>query len=203
MNFFKSINCTNETDEEICSFLNYNQFDKEFTIVTLIVLLAISIIGIMFNTLSAYIFTFSNNMETKFLQLLKYKFFGCLTMSISALGTLLSLYFDSSNFELEWLATNRLRNHFEWMFFEFIINQTVYITINTFTSCVDIFLVYERIQLYRPRLTFLKTTRPIYIIVVLLVYSFLITLPQKLVMEIDKIHLHVNSNQTGNVYKVR
>ena len=157
----------------------------------------------MFNTLSAYIFTFSNNMETKFLQLLKYKFFGCLTMSLSVLGSLLTLYFDSNNFESEWLPTNRLRNHFEWMFFDFFINQTIYLTINTFTSCVDVFLVYERIQLYRPRLTFLKTTRPIYIIVVLLVYSFLITLPLKLFMEIDIIYLDFNSNQTGNVYKVR
>ena len=184
--------CINKT--ESCSNFIYDykldfDYDYDYVLAVSIISLVISAIGIVLNLISSIIFTFSNNMKTRFFHFVRYKCYGSLVMNLCDVTFFFS-FFLYNRFNIGWLIPNRSNESYKSAFFYAFINMTIYLMMNAFTSYLDICLVYERIQIYKKNIKLFKNQKPITIMFFLFTFSAILTLPNLLSTEITEFRIN-------------
>ena len=147
---------------------------KVFDMTCLYMILIFSIVGIILNSISVFIFAFSKNTSTKFLQFLKFYSFN--SLGISTLDFLfVSTYLWSDHTAYKYNESVYYEKK------EYLIIYIIYINcwsfLYTFSGILDIFIVYERIQIYLSHLKFLRKMSAGTISFVVLFYSLIINIP--------------------------
>ena len=171
------LNCVNATNYEIIEQKNF-VFDRTYYFL----ISGFSMFGIIFNSISVFIFTFSKNSSTKFLKFLKYYSFSSLAISWN--DFLYSIIYLSSNltvysFDIKINTIDKkIQGHEkETVSRILVIYMNIWAFLYTFSGILDIFIVYERIQIYLPDLKFLRNKTAGIISLGVLLYSFAINIP--------------------------
>ena len=126
------------------------------------IMLVISLIGLINNAFCVYIFYIAKNMNAKFLKMLKYFTINSLFVNLFDL-ILTIIYFIVNDFFYTLIYLNGEKTQQVYPTFEgisyfklyYIVSyQSVWTIFWFFGASFDIFIVYERIQLYLPKLKF-------------------------------------------------
>ena len=184
------LNCTNDI---YCQIIK-----KEYATLFLPYLMIImSLLGIIFNSTSAFILIFSKNSSTKFLKFLKIYSFNSLAISLNDfvynifyLSSMSKVYISSKKGFVE------TKNIFKF----FVIYLNVLAFLYTFSGIIDIFIVYERIQIYVSSVKFLRNKTAGMISFGVLIYSVLINVPISLSRMVYHERISINSNEPINLY---
>ena len=113
----------------------------------------ITVIGVVLNTIASFIFIFSKNMNTKFLCLLKHYTLNSLMINLNSIIVSV-LYFTQENIYIS--NNGKFYQSYHWIFYLTYFHLSIYFVLYTFDGILDIFIVYERILLMKPKLKFLK-----------------------------------------------
>ncbi len=168
------VNCTGEQDKN-CSIIGSSFYPEIFLVFSIL----IAFIGVILNVLSLYIFVFSNNMNNKFLNYLKWYLGNSILVCLN--------YFIQYTMFLSWNRVMTLMpmekrtwtNEYFILFYIFVYMPVWSITY-TFGSLLDIIIAYERILLYMPTFHFMRNVKIHTYVIVFFVISFLINLPPSL-----------------------
>ena len=135
---------------------------------------SVSFVGIILNSISVFIFTFSHNSSSKFLKFLKYYSFNSLAISLN--DFLYTVIYISSNIVVYRIDTKWLHEKKE--FFQILlIYMNLWAFLYTISGILDLFIVYERIQIYLQDLKFLRNKSASVISLGVLLYSLVINIP--------------------------
>ena len=202
------LNCTGEQNKQ-CEIQNQNISLEIFGSVSVLV---ISFIGFVLNMLSLFIFVFSNNMNTKFLNYFKWYLVNSILVTLNLFITMLLHFLLNENPFDKIFLFNKLINIKPTVIYtftsEFYILSYIFVFLPvwsityTFGSLLDIIIAYERILLYLPRFKFMRNVKiHIYLIVIFLI-SFLVNLPPNVSRYFFKFTLNFSRpiNTTFDVY---
>lgn len=169
MSLFQTINCTNSS----CSTISETYINSTSILVG--ILLIISFIGIVFNSISVYIFFISKSMKTRFFQYLKiFSIHSLLTNLNDFLFYILFIALNQTIYmsgdALLYTSETFIRYH---TYFYLLAWSYIY----TFGGIISIFIVYERLQMYNPGLKFMSKLSPLVISIIVIMVSILINLP--------------------------
>ena len=186
------LNCTNK------SFCEINKTEQPiFDNVIYILLISIPGLGVMFNSISAFILTFSQNSNSKYLKFLKYYSYNSLAISFID-----CLFFPSHLYSVRSVYRFNQKSHF--VYESSVINYIVYINtwvfLYTFSGILDIFIVYERIQIYLPYLKFLRNKTAGIISLGVLLYSFAINIPVGMARTTYHNRISIESEEPIDIY---
>ena len=193
---YVSLNCTNIANNCIyCITESRHLIDFEYIMV--LFLAVISVTGVVLNSIANFIFLFSKNMNTKFLNLLKYYSLNCLLFNLNSLICEI-LYFTQRNI----YTTNdgKFFQSYHWIFYithPYLLISTV---LYTFDGVLDIFIVYERIVLMRPKTKFLKHISARVISFSVFIFCCIVNIPINIGREVQ-INTIVVSNMSFEVFK--
>lgn len=151
---------------------------------------AFSIIGVLFNSLAIFILTRLPTRKKKFIQYMRNYSVCCFVISLNFTCFCYMIIFFSTSFHAHFV---------EGIYYIFIpISLITY----SFSILLSICIVYERIQMFKLNLTFLRHTPAWKISTMTLFLSILLSLPFFLQFEIKQDLLQIQSNQTVNVYSL-
>lgn len=187
------MNCSD--DHEWCVILDKEYFTFEH--ITLLILIGTSLFGIICNSISAFIFVFSNNSTTKFLKFLKFYSINSMISSLNVFAYSL-VYFFLNRVVLKYNGQIFFKN--EDTVIIHIIFYNIFVLLYTFNGVLDIFLVYERIQIYLPNLKFLRSKSAGTISFAVLLYSLVINIPVNLSRTVHQQRITIESNEPITVY---
>lgn len=184
------LNCSNDSTCEI-----QNKEYMTFEQISYLVVLVFSTLGIIFNLISTFILTFSNNSTTKFLQFLKFYSINSFLISLNDFINIICFFstnsivykFDKKSFYKADILNN------------YIIYLNIWAVIYSISGILDIFIVYERIQQYTQFLKFLRNKTAGKITFGVVLYSIVINIP----IGIGRTECHENitiSNKSIDVY---
>ena len=138
----------------------------------------ISLIGLLLNSLSLFIFIFSNNMNTKFLLYLKFFLINSFTVTINYLVAFAMYVSAISNNKNQKLISHFLSvNNYEYIFYYSYVFLPLWTISYTCGNILDIMIVYERILMYLPQVKFMRNLKPRLTFIVTVVLACLINLP--------------------------
>ena len=187
-----NLNCTNHSWCQIIKNDNIN-YEK----ISHLVILGFSSLGVIFNSISAFILSFSKNSSTKFLQFLNYYSINSLAISLNdALFVAIYLYLDSVHYKYN----SQIYFDNEKIVKLFIIYLNIWAFLYTFSGMLDIFIVYERIQIYLTDLKFLRNRSAGIISFGVLLYSLIINIPVGLARTNYKETITIDSKDSVIVY---
>ena len=180
------INCTDNYTCEITGSGAHTQI-YQYCIISF------SLLGLITNTLSLFIFTFSNNMNTRFLRYLKWYVVNSLVVTFNCfLLGVVPLSLKGINYN------NNFNSNYSIMFFYVFICIPTFLVSYTFGSLLDIIIAYERILMYLPKVKFMRNIKIHLFLFVFFVLSCLINTPT--IFSFDVASLSLNFDRTVKVY---
>jgi hypothetical protein len=187
------INCTGEeSNVKNCSIV-----DSNLTIeIIFYFILFISIIGTALNSVTVFIFIFSNDMNTKFLRYLKWYIINSLIVTTNYLVLFTFFALDSgSPFGNE----HKFFNYHMFTTYQFIfVIRYFFIPIwamsYTNGNLLDIAIAYERILIYLPKMKFMRKIKIYINLIVIFAISFVLNLPSLLTRNIGTSTLNFSSD---------
>lgn len=177
----------NSTETSIASSI---PFYMEYCILKLV----LSLIGIVTNSISILIFVSFSNTKKKFFSFLKYYTINSLICNIND-SVLIILLINLKNDLLMDMDTYQIY-HKKYISILYIIRvyEVIRSIVYSFGCCLDIFIIYERIQLYAPNYTFLikKSARRITLFII--IYCIFLNIPANFSHEIVSIEISLESD---------
>jgi hypothetical protein len=191
-----NVNCTGEQHKN-CSIIGTSIYPE--IIAGFIILL--SFIGVILNVLSLYIFVFSNNMNNKFLNYLKWYLGNSILVCLNYLIHF-TMYFCLNRVMTMMPMGNRNWTSEYFILFYIFMFLPVWTITYTFGSLLDIIIAYERILLYMPTFHFMRNVKIHTYVIVFFVISFLINLPPNISRNFYNFTFHFEqpSNQSVKVF---
>lgn len=199
-------NCTESHNSTDCQVIRQTLLPELSFSFTFIV---ITLTGSLLNALSLFIFIFSNNMDTKFLRLLKCYIVNSLVVTVNhfVLFTLLAFITSSP-------LTNRniyyngkmMSNSLQFTQYYSYIFLPVWTISYSYGSLLDITIVYERILMYLPKLKFMRNVQIYVYLLVFLLLSCVINLPANFSRDIYSLAMNLTNsplNDTIVVYTIK
>lgn len=199
-------NCTERQNSTDCQVTRQTLLPELFLSYTFIL---ITLTGSLLNALSLFIFIFSNNMDTKFLRLLKCYIVNSLVVTVNhfVLFTLLA-FITSSPLTNRNIYYNRtiMSNSLQFTQYYSYIFLPVWTLSYTYGSLLDITIVYERILMYSPKIKFMRNVQIYFYLLVFLLLSCVINLPANLSRDIYSLAMNLTNtpiNDTIVVYTIK
>ena len=184
------LNCSNLS---ICEIVKKENPIVDNTVHILIS--SFSLLGIILNSITAFIFIFSNNSSTKFLKFLKFYSLNSLGISLNDFS-FINYYLFTNNYV--YIINNKFYN--ESNLTPFIVYLNFFVFFSTFSGMLDIFIVYERIQIYLRDLKFLRNKSAAIISFCVLLYSIVLNIPIGIAREICDVNISIESNVNITIY---
>ena len=139
--------------------------------------MCLSAIGVILNSLCVFIFKFSKNMEEKFLILLRHYSFNSLLFNFNVfMVQLVALCLPA--FAFNWNETGiYFIDNYSFVLYYTYIYQNIWAILYTYAGILDIFIVYERILLYKPSVNFMRKQTARNISFYVFIFSIIINIP--------------------------
>ena len=187
------LNCTKTTETTFECETGWWKF-IDFVYIFPLTRMIISIIGIVLNSIASFIFIFSKNMNTKFLNLLKHYTINSLMINLNSL-ILSILFFTQQNIYIS--NNGRFYQSYHWVFYFTYFYTSIFIVLYTFDGILDIFMVYERILLMKPKFKFLKHISAHVISFSVFLFCCIINIPINIGKGVQKNTIEVNNVSLG------
>lgn len=176
------------------SYCSYN-IDRNFSRAEKILIItsfAFSIIGVLFNSLAIFILTRLPTRKKKFIQYMRNYSVCCFVISLNfSCFCYMIIFFSTSFFTFAYFM--------EGIYYIFL--PICFITYSL-SILLSICIAYERIQMFKLNLSFLRHTPAWKITTITLFLSILLSLPFFMQYEIKQHLFQIQSNQTLNVYSI-
>lgn len=159
--------------------------------------MVISLIGIILNSTSTFILTFSKNSSTKFLKFLKFYSFNSLAISLNDFLFFITCFKFVNIFYIRDKTVyieNKIMQEIA------LIYLNIWTFLYTFSGILDIFIVYERIQIYLVHSKFLRNKSAEFLSFCVLLYSVLINVPVGIARKSNHDIIVVEAMEPINVY---
>ena len=186
MDYIIYLNCTNDS---LCDITK-----KENKIIEDLLMFLnffFSSVGIIFNTISVFILTFRSNSSSKFLKFLKFYAINSLAISLNDFWFIIICIFTIDDVYI----IEERRHHEMTSIFYPIIYLNFWMILYTFSGILDIFIVYERIQIYLQNLKFLRNKSAALISICVLIYSVVFNIPVFISMRVHDDIIKIQSNE--------
>ena len=183
---------------EICTAFDLEEI--ELYVEYCVVILFFSIIGIFTNSISILIFISFSNTKKKFFHLLKYYTLNSIVSNLNDFVIMVflirfrhQLLIDTSSLQIYNQNHNLIRYI---VYFYLIVRNTVY----TFGCSLDLFIIYERIQLYAPNYSFLIKQSAGRIVGFVFLYVIVLNVPTNMSRQVRHIEKCKESESTFFYY---
>lgn len=196
----QSLNCTIDNE---CFITRPNPFN--FNIVYFGIIAVFSLFGLILNLVAIYIFSIAIQTKNKFFQLLNYFTINSLLINMFELTfSITYIFIPSVVFEIPNLTNQKLdlyvKNHaalFYMIYIYFSVRQVLFL----FAGVFDIFIVYERVQLYNPKWKFLDKKSAIKLALYTILFCLIINVCSFIARRIEPRTISIMElNQTLEVY---
>ena len=164
------------------------------------IILTASVFGLFTNSICILVITFSSNTSSQFFVLINHNSVKCFLFNLNTLSvSFLYLIQNDKCFHIDDLPNTFCNNWFIMIYglYVFIVVADI---LSTYGICLEIFLILERIRLYKPSFTFLKKTPTKFILIASILYSTLINTPLILSRKLVNRNIWFVSNETTQVY---
>ena len=193
MMFFFYLNCSNFNSCIIMS--TQTMFNYGFNFYSVII--PISFIGFLLNSICVAIFCCEKNLKSNFFQFLKYYSINSILIHLNDLAMCASFSVNQYNYIYE---SNIYITSYAYTIYYSHIYLVVWSVCYSFSGILDIFIVYERLQLYNSKLKFLLNTSACKISLFVFLISIFINIPINISRQSTDKMLSINSS-TLMLYK--
>ena len=193
-----TVNCTKISNNVLDCSLPVIKYSFLELIASYTVLL-LSLSGFILNSIAFYIFLLRISIgSSKFLRLLRVYTCNCVLINLNDI--ILMILTLTATGTVYSYKTVQHSSSFIFIFFYIFIYKTIWSLTFTFSSLLDLAIVYERILLYLPSLKFLRKTSVSNISFGILVCAIAINLPIFLSRNLEQYEFKFNENLTATVY---
>lgn len=190
-------NCSDNTVKKThCDIISVSQA----TGYTLYGSIVVALLGTLLNLLSLFIFTFSHNMDTKFLRYLKYYVLNSVivTLNYLVLATLFAVTIsDDKIYRLDF--STQLVNSYDYAYWFTFVFMTVWTVSYSFGSLIEMIIAYERILMYKPKMQFMRNVNIHVTLAAIFIIACLINLPANLSRDVHTTMLTFNKIKPANL----
>ena len=191
------VNCT-EIEEKILNCSSPSK-ERQLNFVILAVgMLLLSATGFILNSIASYILTFSLKTDSKFLKFVKIYTFNCMLINLNdTVITILTLTATGTTYNR---GLDKFFTSEAYIIYFNYFGRNLWSLTYTFSSILDLQIVYERILLYLPSLRFLRLRSVSSISFGMLAYTILLNIPLILTRDYEQHEFNFNGNTTVYVY---
>ena len=193
------LNCTEITNDFLRCIKEY-EYLYDFENIMLVITLITSIFGMAFNSVSTYIFFTSKNLNFRFLQLVKYFNLNSLLTNVNIfILTIVYLTTYQTHYR------SNFGNFFDdihWGYYFTHAYLFFYVTFFSVSGVLDIFIVFDRIQIMNPNIKFLKSLSARIIFFSVLIYCCILNMSVNLSRKVSVTTIEFE-NKTVQVYEYK
>lgn len=158
---------------------------------------SLTLSGILLNLLSLFIFTFSNNMNTKFLRYLKWYLVNSVTVGLNTFIFTLLVSITDGRGKVTDKHVQFFVSNYDVLFYILYIFTPIWTISYTYGNFLDIIISYERILMYLPRIIFMRNMKVYTFLLIILFLSILVNTSNIFSLSIYSSTLTFNSTKSS------